>query len=194
VEYARERVAGLIRELEAGNEQVLVPAPALSEVLVTEGADVQDVLTTLRASVLIRIGDFDERAAVELALRLRSAIKSGDPRQGLQITKSAMKFDRQIVAIALVNGTRVLYSDDDGVERFALSCGLATKRVTDLQCQLRSANSSTKPRNRMCPVIMRTAPREPPPHHPCVPRRRMKYCGSSATHEDCHAAFPPKFF
>jgi hypothetical protein len=43
-----------------------------------------------------------------------------------------MKFDRQIVAIALVNGARVLYSDDEGVERFASSCGLATKRVTDL--------------------------------------------------------------
>ena len=109
-----------------------MPAPALSEVLVTEGVDVQDVLTTLRGSTFIRIGDFDERASVELAMRLRAAIKSGDPRQGMRITKSAMKFDRQIVAIALVNGARVLYSDDDGVERFASSCGLATKRVTDL--------------------------------------------------------------
>ncbi|MEK7407926.1 MAG: hypothetical protein AAB225_22880 [Acidobacteriota bacterium] len=44
-----------------------------------------------------------ERAAVELAMRLRAAIKAGDPREGMQITKSAMKFDRQIVAIALVN-------------------------------------------------------------------------------------------
>lgn len=65
-------------------------------------------------------------------MRLRAAINAGDPRQGLRITKAAMKFDRQIVAIALVNGARVLYSDDDGVERFASSCGLATKRVTDL--------------------------------------------------------------
>lgn len=132
VEHAHERVAGLVRELEAGKEQVLVPAPALSEVLVTEGVDVQDVLTTLRGSSFIRIGDFDERAAVELAMRLRAAIKCGDPRGGMRITKSAMKFDRQIVAIALVNGARVLYSDDDGVERFASSCGLATKRVADL--------------------------------------------------------------
>ncbi len=132
VEHARERVAGLVRELESGKEQVLVPAPALSEVLVTEGVDVQDVLTTLRGSSFIRIGDFDERAAVELAMRLRASIKAGDPREGMRITKTAMKFDRQIVAIALVNGARVLYSDDDGVERFASSCGLATKHVADL--------------------------------------------------------------
>ncbi len=74
---------------------------------------------------------FSLRAAVELAMRLRAAIKSGDPRQGMRITKSAMKFDRQIVAIALVNGARALYSDD-GFEKFASSCGLATKRVADL--------------------------------------------------------------
>jgi hypothetical protein len=43
-----------------------------------------------------------------------------------------MKFDRQIVAISLVCGARVLYSDDDGVAKFAAACGSAVKRVTDL--------------------------------------------------------------
>jgi hypothetical protein len=111
---------------------VAVPAPALSELLVTDGLDMQDVLTTLRGSSFIRIESFDERAAVELATRLREARKAGDQREGLPITKSAMKFDRQIVAIALVSGARVLFSDDDGVAKFAAACGLAVKRVTDL--------------------------------------------------------------
>lgn len=132
VEHAHERVLGLVQELEGAKEQVLVPAPALSGVLVTEGVDIQDVLTTLRGSSYIRIGDFDERAAVELALRLRAAINAGDPRQGLPITKSAMKFDRQIVAIALVNRARVLFSDDDGVRAFAQGCGLPVRRVAEL--------------------------------------------------------------
>ena len=132
VEYARERVLGLVREIEDAGEQVVVPAPALAELLVTDGVDVQDVLTTLRGSPFIRIESFDERAAVELAMRLREARKAGDQREGLPITKSAMKFDRQIVAIALVSGASVLYSDDDGVVKFAAACGLAVKRVTDL--------------------------------------------------------------
>jgi len=105
-----------------------VPAPALSELLVTEGVDVQDVLTTLRSSAFIRIESFDERAAVELAMRLREARKGGDQREGLPITKGAMKFDRQIVAIALVSGATVLYSDD-GVAKFAAGCSLKVKRV-----------------------------------------------------------------
>ena len=132
VEYARERVLGLVHEIEDAREQVAVPAPALSELLVTDGVDVQDVLTTLRGSSFVRIESFDERAAVELAMRLRDARKAGDQREGLPITKNAMKFDRQIVAIALVCGARVLYSDDDGVAKFAAACGLAVKRVTDL--------------------------------------------------------------
>jgi hypothetical protein len=43
-----------------------------------------------------------------------------------------MKFDRQIAAIALVSGTSVPYSDDDGVAKFAASRGLTVKRVIDL--------------------------------------------------------------
>ena len=132
MEHARERVFGLVQQIEQVGDVVLVPAPALAELLVTEGVDVQDVLTTLRGSAFIRVGSFDERAAVELAARLREARKAGDPREGLPITKSAMKFDRQIVAIALVSGATVLYSDDDGVAKFAAGCGLAVKRVADL--------------------------------------------------------------
>ena len=132
VEHARERVIGLVEGIEDAREQVLVPTPVLCELLVTEGADVQDVLTTLRGSAYIRVESFDERAAVELAIRLRDARRADDQREGLPITKSAMKFDRQIVAIALVSGATVLYSDDDGVAKFAAGCGLAVKRVADL--------------------------------------------------------------
>ena len=77
-------------------------------------------------------GIFDLRAAVELAVRLRDAAAKGDIRDGLTITKSRMKFDRQIVAIALTNGARVLYTDDDGVRKFAEGCGLSVKRTSDL--------------------------------------------------------------
>ncbi len=136
VEYGRERVFGLVQQIEDAGDQVVVPAPALSELLVTDGTDMQDVLTTLRGSSFIRIESFDERAAVELAMRLRDARKAGDQRDGLCITKDAMKFDRQIVAIALVCGASVLYSDDEGVAKFAAACGLAVKRVIDLPVPL----------------------------------------------------------
>ncbi len=132
VEHARERVLGLVQKLEAERERVVIPTPALAELLVTEGSDTDDILTTLRGSACLRVEGFDERSAVELAVRLREARRAGDLREGLPITKSEMKFDRQIVAIALVSGAKVLYSDDIGVAKFAAGCGLTVKGVEDL--------------------------------------------------------------
>lgn len=132
VERVRERVTALVQEIADGGEQVLIPAPALAEVLATPDCNVDEVLSTLRGSAFIRIGDFDQRAAVELALRLRAAMAAGDIREGVATTKTKMKFDRQIVAIALTNGVRILYSDDDGVRKFAEGSGLKVKRTSDL--------------------------------------------------------------
>jgi predicted nucleic acid-binding protein len=132
VEGARERVLGLMQDLERERERVVIPTPALAELLVTEGADVQDILNTLHGSQHIRVEAFDERAAVEFAMRLQDARRAGDQREGLKITKSEMKFDRQIVAIALVSGAKTLYSDDIGVARFAAGCGLPVKTLADL--------------------------------------------------------------
>lgn len=121
-----------MQEIQDGGEQVLIPAPALAEVLATPDCDIDEVLSVLRASAYIRIGDFDQRAAVELALRLRAALASGDIREGVTTTKTRMKFDRQIVAIALTNGARILYSDDEGVKRFGERSGLPVIRTADL--------------------------------------------------------------
>lgn len=132
VERARERVNALVQEIAEAGEQVLVPSPALAEVLATPDCNMEEVLSTLRVSAFIRIGDFDQRAAVELAIRLRAAVAAGDIREGLKTTKTMMKFDRQIVAIALTNGARVLYSDDDGVKKFGEGSGLKVKRTSEL--------------------------------------------------------------
>jgi hypothetical protein len=74
VERAHDRVNALVQEIADGGERVLIPTPALAEVLATPDCEVDEVLSALRASAYIRIGDFDQRAAVELALRLRAAM------------------------------------------------------------------------------------------------------------------------
>jgi hypothetical protein len=132
VERARDRVNALVQEIADAGEQVLVPSPALAEVLATPDCNMDEVLSTLRGSAYIQIGDFDQRAAVELAVRLRAAFSAGDIREGLKTTKTKMKFDRQIVAIALTNAARVLYSDDDGVKKFGEGSGLKVKRTSEL--------------------------------------------------------------
>jgi hypothetical protein len=89
---------------------VLIPAPALAEVLATPDCDIDEVVSALRGSAYIR----DERAV--------------DSR-GRRDHEARMKFDRQI---ALTNGTRIPYSDDDGVKKFGERSGLKVVRTCDL--------------------------------------------------------------
>jgi len=55
VERARERVNALVQEIADGGEQVLVPSPALAEVLATPDCDMEEVLSTLRESAFIAL-------------------------------------------------------------------------------------------------------------------------------------------
>jgi hypothetical protein len=52
---------------------------------------------------------------VELGIRTSQALASGDKWEGIQADHTKIKFDRQIVSIALVNGATEIISDDRDV-------------------------------------------------------------------------------
>ena len=79
---AKARIDFLIETLEAGHQTVVVPTPALSEVLVHAGDAGPRYLEILNSSRCFRIEPFDQRAAVELAAMTRDAIVAGDLRAG----------------------------------------------------------------------------------------------------------------
>ncbi len=62
----------------------------------------------------------------------REAIEDGDKRGGGEGTWAKVKFDRQIVAIAKVEGANVIYSDDRNVQTFAAGVGISVVKVADL--------------------------------------------------------------
>jgi hypothetical protein len=87
--------------------------PALSEVFVGIAADkVQNILVELNASRWFRIEGFDLAAGMELADRTAKAIAKGDKRDGIRADWTKIKFDRQIMAIAIVNDAPNIISDD----------------------------------------------------------------------------------
>ena len=64
-------------------------------------------------------------AAVEAAIRTydarqRGQKKGGDPSQ----SKTKIKFDRQIVAVAVVEGATAVYSDDKALRGYAVEAGM----------------------------------------------------------------------
>ena len=132
VKYARERIAALIERLAKDGEKVVIPTPALSEFLVRAGDRIDEFLKLLRTSPWFRIEPFDSAAAVALAKRTAKAIAEGDKREGLQADWTKVKFDRQIVTIAIVCGATTILSDDADVRAIGERWGLKVVGIEDL--------------------------------------------------------------
>jgi hypothetical protein len=132
VERAEERIRLLIDTLHKGKIPILIPTPALAEALVAVGAAaIPAVLQELNSTYGFRFEDFDQRAAIEVALITDGELSGtlaldGDER------KVKVKYDRQILAIAMVNGVQTLYTDDGKLARKAARHGIHAVGVLDL--------------------------------------------------------------
>jgi len=84
VSGAKARVEHLIAHLSDAGEKIVIPTPALSECLVYAGPAGAEYLAIIHKQACFRIVSFDERAAVEAAIRIfearqRGQKKGGDP-------------------------------------------------------------------------------------------------------------------
>lgn len=108
------RIDYLIESLSKAKTRVLIPTPVMAEYLVRAGIDRDKRLAELTSSRVFVIAPFDIRAAVECAgiedadhVRVRSIPESE--------TKAKVKFDRQIIATAIVRNATVIYTGDTGL-------------------------------------------------------------------------------
>jgi predicted nucleic acid-binding protein len=121
--YRTEATSNLIRTLSSENVRVIIPTPALAQVLTQSPERAQDWMQMLNAYSCFQVRPFDDKASFELTQLL------GESVSGL---RDIFRFDRQIVAIAKVYGVSVLYTDDEHVIQFAKECGITAKRLKDL--------------------------------------------------------------
>ena len=117
--------------LTKNNQKIIVPTPALSELLIGAGDNVDKYLSLIRKSNKFQITPFNERAAIEAAEAHREAIQRGDKRDGSE-TKTKLKFDRQIVAIAKVFNASTIYSEDKDIKRYGERAGIKVMTSNEL--------------------------------------------------------------
>lgn len=117
VDRCHERVNHLLATLQQQDAKIIIPAPALAEVLVRISTGVPDLLRILHTNKYFRIAAFDERAAIEFAVSQADRLKSGNRHGSSSRTK--VKFDDQIVAIAAVENVTIIYSDDGDISNLA---------------------------------------------------------------------------
>lgn len=125
------RLDALIDELAKVGEKILIPSPAFAEAL-TICSDLEKVKSVVAGVDIMEIVPFDARAAVEYGIMVRNALANGDKRAGATGEWQRIKFDRQIVAVAVAHGASVLYTDDCNQTRFAELAGLTVRHTWDL--------------------------------------------------------------
>jgi len=119
-----DRINFLIAELARERAKIIIPTPALAEVLVRARQAGPEFLRILRGNQSFRIASFDERAAVEHAARQTGGRAEGS-------TRAKAKFDDQIAAIAAVEQATRIYSDDRHI-RFSAGTAFEVRGIADL--------------------------------------------------------------
>jgi hypothetical protein len=132
IKHAKERVDLLIETIAADDGQIIIPAPVLSEVIVKIPDKTDELLKRIRSSPWFKVEGFDAAAAVELGLRTSRAMAAGDKREGLQTDWTKIKFDRQIVAIAIVANAEEIISDDADIAAIGERWDVRVRSVEDL--------------------------------------------------------------
>ena len=126
------RINHLVSSLQKDQTKIIIPTPALAEVLTRAERAGADYFMKLNRSAAFKIEPFETRAAIELARMTAMAIASGDKREGLSASWNEIKFDRQIVAIAKVAKVSTVYSDDENLGKLAKAQGINVITLREL--------------------------------------------------------------
>lgn len=126
-ERVPERVKYLLQRLDEDGISVVIPAPVLAELLLYADADERAVRAELHRIPRVEFGPFNELAAVELARVERELQSAKISRSEFIGSRSKLKFDKLIIAIALGYESPMLYTDDNNLAKISKRIGL---RVT----------------------------------------------------------------
>ena len=125
----RAKLDELVATLGKSRTRIVIPTPALTEVLIRAGKAREEIHNVLSRKSAFEIAPFDVKAAMECSLLLEEAWSGAEKRA---ITKTKFKFDWQIVAIAVTRGVTTIYSDDGDVAKAAVRAGIRVVRIDDL--------------------------------------------------------------
>lgn len=125
----RAKLDDLVGALEKSRTRIVIPTPALTELLVRAGKAREEIHNVLTRKSAFEIAPFDVKAAIECSILLEEAWSGLEKRA---VTKTKFKFDWQIVAIAATRWVTAIYSDDGDIAKAAARVGIQVVRIDDL--------------------------------------------------------------
>jgi hypothetical protein len=129
---AKRRAENLVAALEKNRQKIIIPTPAVAELLTAIGPTAQEYFSIIAKSRLFEVAAFDVRCAIELACLNRDIFATTDPKNPDEIYQK-IKIDRQIIAIFKVAGVENVYTDDNGFAKRARLCGMVPVFTSELE-------------------------------------------------------------
>lgn len=126
---AHDRMSHLVEQFRESGSRILLPTPVLAEFMTF--ADPK-YLTIIDNSANFEVAPFDQRAAIEAALAMKTAKAGPGKKLGRDATWQKIKVDWQIVAIAKVRGAETLYTTDSDLDTIAAEFKIKTAHVAQL--------------------------------------------------------------
>lgn len=130
-DHVEQRLQGLLTKLHKKRGKIIIPTPAVAEVLTLIGPTNGEYLQIINRSRIFEVQPFDEKAAVELAFLNRDVFSIIDGKNKAEPYQK-IKIDRQILAICRATRCDRFYTDDKGLIHRAEMCGLPTSRISDV--------------------------------------------------------------
>ena len=112
-----QRIEYLIRDMESKSQPIIIPTPALAEVLVIARGNIEEWISILQQSRHFHIAGFDIDAVKKLVHVTQKIHENRVFESQSPFTKAQLKYDRQIVAVALAQNESTIYSDDQGIKQ-----------------------------------------------------------------------------
>jgi hypothetical protein len=129
VDRPKERIDYLLEDLQRTKTKIIIPTPALAELMVRAGKAGPAYLAKLELSGAIKVEAFDKRAALTVAWLAR---QPGDRPRNPADVYAKIKYDRQIAAIAKVCGATAIYTDDGNVKSYAKRLQIVAYGLSEL--------------------------------------------------------------
>jgi predicted nucleic acid-binding protein len=108
-----EKAISLIKKCETDGDDIMVPSIVLAEFLCGVDPILQhEVAEFIRTTFIVP--PFDAQAALKF-----TEMWNNKQNRGQQISRAEMKADYMIIATAVVKGADCIYSEDQGLKRFA---------------------------------------------------------------------------
>ena len=127
-----DRVRHFISEISKSGEAIVIPSPALAELVAGRASRVEEIVETIRQFRVMEIQALDTVIAIETGERI-AAVQARIPEaQRLPGWKVAMKYDAMVAATALVRGARAVVTTDDGFEKYLERSPVSVLRIDDL--------------------------------------------------------------